>query len=314
MIPILITLLTALPGQDEILKKSLYFDNDKFLVTQNHINELTLFFDSLEHENIASILIEGHTDSNADSIYNIALSDRRVLSIDSLIRQIVGEGLPIFTNYFGENRPLLSNETEGGRQENRRVDVFVHLNISELEIYPNLLPKDTCIPGDTTIIMEGGTELVFDRCEYREKKDCLKITEVVTVSEMETNGLTTQTTSGDPLITFGMIGIEASPECDSCFQNPVTVRFLLDPVPDKCLRCATPATIWSMDTSSRWFTDSRGEPDIKVVEIGGLKYAEFKLYCPGWKNYDCIPSGKPKKVKFKARGGLKINSISLIYD
>ena len=81
MIPILITLLTALPGQDEILKKSLYFDNDKFLVTQNHINELTLFFDSLEHENIASILIEGHTDSNADSIYNIALSDLSLIHI-----------------------------------------------------------------------------------------------------------------------------------------------------------------------------------------------------------------------------------------
>lgn len=69
--------------------------------------------------------VEGHTDSVGSNEYNQGLSERRAASArDFLVQQGVS-GTAIASRGFGEERPVASNETAGGRQQNRRVEILV---------------------------------------------------------------------------------------------------------------------------------------------------------------------------------------------
>ena len=70
-------------------------------------------------------LVEGHTDSRGSDSYNLNLSDRRAASVRTYL---TGKGLSnsrIQSRGFGEVRPIATNETEAGRQTNRRVELSI---------------------------------------------------------------------------------------------------------------------------------------------------------------------------------------------
>lgn len=67
--------------------------------------------------------IEGYTDSTGNSDANQTLSDRRAHSVMSALVQHGVPGEQLSTQGFGEDRPVASNDTAGGRQLNRRVEV-----------------------------------------------------------------------------------------------------------------------------------------------------------------------------------------------
>jgi outer membrane protein OmpA-like peptidoglycan-associated protein len=69
------------------------------------------------------IEISGHTDSDGDDSENLLLSQKRAESVKSFL---IKEGVPsenIKTVGYGESKPILSNETEGGKAKNRRVEI-----------------------------------------------------------------------------------------------------------------------------------------------------------------------------------------------
>jgi outer membrane protein OmpA-like peptidoglycan-associated protein len=69
--------------------------------------------------------IEGHTDSVGSDSYNQGLSERRAESVRSyLVSQRIG-AQSITTQGFGESRPVATNNTSTGRQQNRRVELVV---------------------------------------------------------------------------------------------------------------------------------------------------------------------------------------------
>lgn len=71
--------------------------------------------------------IEGYTDSMGSTVANQALSDRRAHSVMSALMQLGVSGDQLSTLGFGEDRPVAGNDTAGGRQMNRRVEVvFAH--------------------------------------------------------------------------------------------------------------------------------------------------------------------------------------------
>jgi outer membrane protein OmpA-like peptidoglycan-associated protein len=72
-----------------------------------------------------AVTIEGHTDSVGSDSFNQALSERRA---ESVARYLASSGVDrsrIRTRGFGESRPLVSNESDAGRQQNRRVEVII---------------------------------------------------------------------------------------------------------------------------------------------------------------------------------------------
>jgi outer membrane protein OmpA-like peptidoglycan-associated protein len=72
-----------------------------------------------------TVVIEGHTDSVGSEDFNVGLSQRRAESVRSyLMRQGVDRSR-VTTEGMGESVPVASNDTAGGRQQNRRVEIIV---------------------------------------------------------------------------------------------------------------------------------------------------------------------------------------------
>jgi outer membrane protein OmpA-like peptidoglycan-associated protein len=80
---------------------------------------------SLQRYPGTEVLIVGHTDNVGSDAYNQQLSERRAMSAKSYL---VSMGIPsdrIRTAGRGEAEPIASNETEAGRQQNRRVEIAI---------------------------------------------------------------------------------------------------------------------------------------------------------------------------------------------
>jgi outer membrane protein OmpA-like peptidoglycan-associated protein len=71
------------------------------------------------------IAIEGHTDSVGGDDYNQRLSERRAQSVREYLTQQKIAPTAVEASGFGESRPVASNSTSAGRQQNRRVELVV---------------------------------------------------------------------------------------------------------------------------------------------------------------------------------------------
>ncbi len=85
---------------------------------------------SLKKYPLTELLIIGHTDALGSSAYNQDLSYRRATSAATFLRT---QGITMGrmrTSGLGETEPLASNETEAGRQVNRRIEVAIYAGAS----------------------------------------------------------------------------------------------------------------------------------------------------------------------------------------
>jgi len=65
---------------------------------------------------------EGHTDSRGSDAYNLRLSERRAANIAKLLSEVFSiDSARISAVGFGESKPIADNDSDAGRQQNRRV-------------------------------------------------------------------------------------------------------------------------------------------------------------------------------------------------
>ena len=72
-----------------------------------------------------SVRIEGHTDAVGAEQLNQRLSEERARAVEGALLARNIEADRISTVGYGEARPVASNETQAGRQQNRRIEVVV---------------------------------------------------------------------------------------------------------------------------------------------------------------------------------------------
>ena len=80
---------------------------------------------SLEEYEGTEVLVVGHTDSTGEEAYNQTLSERRA---DSARTFLIGAGLEatrVRALGRGELEPIATNDTDAGRQQNRRVEIAI---------------------------------------------------------------------------------------------------------------------------------------------------------------------------------------------
>src|SRR5215471_10105159 len=83
------------------------------------ISGIVLAYPSLHLE------VEGHTDSVGSDEYNQQLSEKRAEAVrDYFIQQGIPDGAIVFRG-FGKTKPVASNDTPEGRQQNRRVELVI---------------------------------------------------------------------------------------------------------------------------------------------------------------------------------------------
>ncbi|MFK5970019.1 MAG: OmpA family protein [Candidatus Marithrix sp.] len=89
---------------------------------QKNINKIANFLNQHPERNV---LIGGHTDNRGSDEYNLGLSQRRADAVRfALIQRNVASNR-IQSQGFGETQPVASNSFDGGRQQNRRVEITI---------------------------------------------------------------------------------------------------------------------------------------------------------------------------------------------
>jgi OOP family OmpA-OmpF porin len=111
----------AAPAEEVSLNIQVLFDTDKSVVKPEYQGEIQKAADYLTAHPEAKAVIEGHTDNTASDAYNQALSERRANSVMNAIAAKGVDASRLSAVGYGESKPVASNATKEGRQENRRV-------------------------------------------------------------------------------------------------------------------------------------------------------------------------------------------------
>jgi outer membrane protein OmpA-like peptidoglycan-associated protein len=105
--------------------ESTFFDYNSSALKPGAMNKLSPLITFLREHPERNVTIEGYTDSLGSESYNLDLSQRRAETVrDFLIKNGVSPA-QVTARGYGENFPVASNNTEAGRQQNRRVEIIV---------------------------------------------------------------------------------------------------------------------------------------------------------------------------------------------
>ncbi|MEM9819797.1 MAG: OmpA family protein [Bacteroidota bacterium] len=105
--------------------KNIFFDSDKSELLPRSYVELNKLLQLLQENPTMIIEISGHTDSTGDFDYNLFLSRRRAKAVvDFLIQRGISPSRSLYKGY-GSTKAISSNDTERGRQLNRRVEFLI---------------------------------------------------------------------------------------------------------------------------------------------------------------------------------------------
>jgi outer membrane protein OmpA-like peptidoglycan-associated protein len=104
---------------------NIFFDFDKTTLRNESITELNMVVDFLKSNPTVKVEISGHTDSKGSNEYNINLSDGRASSVRAYLLENWIAPERVSSRGYGEERPVDTNETDEGRQINRRVEFTI---------------------------------------------------------------------------------------------------------------------------------------------------------------------------------------------
>ncbi len=99
----------------------LLFDTDSAKIRSYDLAKFDKYIKYVSTIKDSRIVIEGHTDSIASEIYNLALSKRRANSVKAQFIKMGVEASKLETIGYGESQPIVDNKTKENRQLNRRV-------------------------------------------------------------------------------------------------------------------------------------------------------------------------------------------------
>lgn len=103
--------------------KTILFDYDKATIRQESYSALQSIADIMKEYPTANFHIEGHTDSRGSDSYNEKLSRERAASVMQYLTTINIPASRLTSEGYGETRPIATNNTAAGRQQNRRVEI-----------------------------------------------------------------------------------------------------------------------------------------------------------------------------------------------
>ena len=105
--------------------ETLEFDFGSDVLRSSSADGLDLVAELLMQNHNWRLKLSGHTDNVSSLKYNMNLSKKRVESIKKyLIKKGVAPN-QIVLKWYGPTKPIAPNDTEAGRQKNRRVEFLI---------------------------------------------------------------------------------------------------------------------------------------------------------------------------------------------
>lgn len=113
-----------LTAEGRVATQGIYFDSGSDRIRPESTPTLKEIGTMLQEHADLKLMIEGHTDSQGDDAFNLTLSDKRAAAVKVyLVDTYKIDAARLQTKGFGETKPVDSNDTPEGRQNNRRVEL-----------------------------------------------------------------------------------------------------------------------------------------------------------------------------------------------
>lgn len=104
------------------------FDFDSYALRAESKDAIAQLAEVLNKYDSTEVVIEGHTDNVGTDDYNLKLSRQRAEAVEDYALSLGVDRGRLSSKGYGEAQPISSNETETGRQENRRVQFVIVAN------------------------------------------------------------------------------------------------------------------------------------------------------------------------------------------
>lgn len=111
---------------DLVMPGSITFAFDDATLNSSFKPTLDKLAQTMNQYNKTTVNIAGHTDSRGTASYNQNLSRDRANSVSSYLRSRGVSANRINIEAYGSSRPIASNNTDSGRQQNRRVELTIN--------------------------------------------------------------------------------------------------------------------------------------------------------------------------------------------
>ena len=112
-------------SQSTFVLRNVLFDYNKASLRPSSFPELQALVEAMNNKPTMIIEIAGHTDNTGGPEYNQKLSQSRAESVVAYLMRNGIEASRLRARGYGESEPVASNDTDAGRQENRRTEVRV---------------------------------------------------------------------------------------------------------------------------------------------------------------------------------------------
>lgn len=113
----------TLGNNAEPTKRSVYFDYDSTLVSDEYKNVVAANAGWVSRHRQTHVVIQGNTDERGSREYNLALGQRRADAVKERMTLLGVPAQQIETVSFGEEKPRATDESEQAFAENRRADI-----------------------------------------------------------------------------------------------------------------------------------------------------------------------------------------------
>jgi OOP family OmpA-OmpF porin len=105
-----------------IVLNNVFFDFNKAVLKPESFPELNRLVTLLGEKKTMEVEIAGHTDGLGDDKYNQFLSELRAKAVSKYLSEKGVQKERLAVIYFGESKPIDTNDTKDGRKKNRRVE------------------------------------------------------------------------------------------------------------------------------------------------------------------------------------------------
>ncbi|MGP9790463.1 OmpA family protein [Roseinatronobacter sp. NSM] len=114
-------------GQELILTlpQDVLFATDSATLRPDLQQDLRIIAQNLVNYPRSDVIVVGHTDNVGAAAYNQGLSERRAASVAQVLRSAGVASNRIQTIGRGLTQPVADNSSAAGRQQNRRVEIFI---------------------------------------------------------------------------------------------------------------------------------------------------------------------------------------------
>ena len=107
------------------LPEGILFATDSAAVMPSLMNDLYAVADNLNRYPNSRVEVIGHTDNTGSAAYNMDLSQRRAMSVATVLRNGGVSAARVVAYGRGEDQPVASNLSPEGRAQNRRVEIII---------------------------------------------------------------------------------------------------------------------------------------------------------------------------------------------